>query len=44
MKLARTHKKAFFKYGASNKVMETAGIKLDRKTYYNIKINYVISK
>jgi hypothetical protein len=44
MELARTYKKTFFKYGASNRVMEIAGIRLDRKSYYNIKINYIISK
>jgi hypothetical protein len=44
MELARTHREAFLKYGVSNKIMKTAGIRLDRKSYYNIKINYIISK
>jgi hypothetical protein len=44
MKLARTHRETFLKYGASNRVIKTAGVKLDRKSYYNIKINFQTSK
>jgi hypothetical protein len=44
MELARTHREAFLKYGVSNRVIEAAGIRLDRKSYYNIKVNYITSK
>jgi hypothetical protein len=44
IKLARTHRETFLKYGASNRVIEAAGIKLDRKSYYNIKVNFQTSK
>jgi hypothetical protein len=44
LELAITHREAFLTYGALNKIIEAAGVKLDRKAYYNIKINYMISK